>query len=79
MGRKLRKLGFVSIILLALMVLSLQTALAQAYPTKPIKIVVPSRAGGGHDLTFRAVTSVAADYLGQPVIVQLKPGGGGAI
>ena len=56
-----------------------ESASAQAFPSKPITLIVPSRAGGGHDLTFRAVTSVAADYLGQPIIIQLKPGGGGAI
>ena len=52
---------------------------AQEYPTKPIVLVIPMGAGGSHDLTARAVTSVAVDYLGQPFIIQLKPGGGGAI
>lgn len=52
---------------------------AQEYPTKPVTLVIPFGAGGSHDLTARAVTSVGADYLGQPVLVQLKPGGGGAI
>ena len=49
------------------------------FPTKPVTLIVPVGAGGSHDLTARAVTSVAATYLGQPIIVQLKPGGGGAI
>jgi len=49
------------------------------FPTKPVTLIVPVGAGGSHDLTARAVTSVATTYLGQPVIVQLKPGGGGAI
>jgi len=52
---------------------------AQEYPAKPVTIVIPMGAGGSHDLTMRAVASVAADYLGQPIIIQLKPGGGGAI
>jgi len=52
---------------------------AQDFPTKPVILVIPFGAGGSHDLTARAVTSVAADYLGQPMLVQLKPGGGGAI
>jgi tripartite-type tricarboxylate transporter receptor subunit TctC len=56
-----------------------QGVLAQEYPTKPVALVIPSPAGGASDLTFRAVTSVAADYLGQPVLNQLKPGGIGAI
>ncbi len=52
---------------------------AQDYPTKPVTLVNPMGAGGSHDLTIRAVVSVAPDYLGQPVIVQIKSGGGGAI
>jgi len=52
---------------------------AQEFPTKPVTLVIPFGAGGSHDLTARAVTSVAADYLGQPMLVSLKPGGGGAI
>jgi tripartite-type tricarboxylate transporter receptor subunit TctC len=49
------------------------------FPTKPVTLIIPVGAGGSHDLTARAVTSAAMNYLGQPVIVQLKPGGGGAI
>jgi tripartite-type tricarboxylate transporter receptor subunit TctC len=49
------------------------------FPSKPVTLIIPVGAGGSHDVTARAVTSVAATYLGQPVIVQLKPGGGGAI
>jgi tripartite-type tricarboxylate transporter receptor subunit TctC len=42
-------------------------------------MVIPVGAGGSHDLTARAVISVAVDYLGQPILIQLKPGRGGAI
>jgi tripartite-type tricarboxylate transporter receptor subunit TctC len=66
-------------ILLPLMLLGPQLIQAQDFPTKPVTLVIPFGAGGSHDLTARAVTSVAADYLGQPMLVQLKPGGGGAI
>ena len=54
-------------------------AAEKEFPSKPVTLIVPVGAGGSHDVTARAVTSVAATYLGQPVIVQLKPGGGGAI
>jgi tripartite-type tricarboxylate transporter receptor subunit TctC len=54
-------------------------AWAQEYPSKPITMVNPMGAGGSHDLTMRAIASVANDYLGQPIIVQIKSGGGGAI
>lgn len=68
-----------SFILLALSLVGYPTVQAQEYPMKPITLVNPMGAGGSHDLTMRAVASVASDYLGQPVIVQIKAGGGGAI
>jgi tripartite-type tricarboxylate transporter receptor subunit TctC len=54
-------------------------ATAQEFPTKPVELVLPYAAGGSHDLTARAVASVAHEYLGQPLLVVLKPGGGGAV
>jgi tripartite-type tricarboxylate transporter receptor subunit TctC len=60
-------------------VLSSQTVLSQEFPTKPVTLVIPSGAGSATDLFMRAVTSVATDYLGQPIISKLVPGGGGAI
>lgn len=55
------------------------TAAAQEFPAKPIELVLPYGPGGSHDLTARAVASVAHQYLGQPLLVVLKPGGGGAV
>jgi len=52
---------------------------AQDFPTKPIELVIPFGPGGSHDLTARALVSVAHQYLGQPLVVVLKPGGGGAV
>ncbi|TAK07936.1 tripartite tricarboxylate transporter substrate binding protein [bacterium] len=54
-------------------------ATAQEFPTKPIELIVPYAPGGSHDLTARALTSMAHQYLGQPMLVVLKPGGGGAV
>ena len=64
---------------LALFAFSIPMTFAQDFPTKPITLVIPSRAGGGHDLTFRAVVSAASQYLKQPIIIRLEPGGLGAI
>jgi tripartite-type tricarboxylate transporter receptor subunit TctC len=71
---------------LTLVLVSLTAALpgglaveAQDFPTKPIELVLPYGPGGSHDLTARAVASVAHTYLGQPLLVVLKPGGGGAV
>ncbi|HEY7363252.1 MAG TPA: tripartite tricarboxylate transporter substrate binding protein [Methylomirabilota bacterium] len=55
------------------------TASAQEFPSKPIELVIPFGPGGSHDLTARAVASVAHSHLGQPLLVVLKPGGGGAV
>ncbi len=54
-------------------------AVAQEFPAKPIELVIPYGPGGSHDLTARALASVAHRYLGQPLVVALKPGGGGAV
>lgn len=54
-------------------------ARAQAYPAKPIRILVPFAAGGPTDLMARAVGKSLATSMGQPVIIENKPGGGGVI
>ena len=65
-------------LLAALALVTPAPAFAQAYPTKPVELVVPFTAGGGTDLISRLV----ADYIGkkwnQPILVVNKPGGGGA-
>jgi tripartite-type tricarboxylate transporter receptor subunit TctC len=53
------------------------TAVAQNFPTQPIKLVVPFAPGGGNDLLARALAPRMAEILGQPVIVDNKPGAGG--
>jgi tripartite-type tricarboxylate transporter receptor subunit TctC len=49
-------------------------AAAQAYPTRPVKIVVPATPGGAIDLIARAVGEKMTGSLGQPVVVENKPG-----
>jgi tripartite-type tricarboxylate transporter receptor subunit TctC len=49
------------------------------FPTKPVTIVVGYSAGGSTDLQARIIASVADQYLGQPVVISVKPGGGGAV
>jgi len=51
-------------------------AQAQAYPSKPIRIVVPYGAGGGIDVISRQVGERLSQRLGQPVLIDNRPGGG---
>lgn len=52
---------------------------AAEFPAKPITLVIPFVPGGTTDLTARAIASAARKYLGQPVICENKPGGGGSV
>ena len=54
-------------------------AAAQAWPDKPIRIVVPAPPGGSIDVVARILADAMQPGLGQPVIVDNKPGGLGAI
>lgn len=55
------------------------TSMAQVYPTKPIKLIVPYSAGGTADAATRAVAAHLSTALGQPAIVENKPGASGII
>ncbi len=57
----------------------ISTAQAAAYPDRPIKIIMPWAAGGGGDVLVRAISPALAQRLGQPVIVDNRPGAIGTI
>ncbi len=64
---------------LALAALLPLTAHGQEYPTKPVRLIVPFAPGGVMDLTARSIASPLGEALGQAVVVENRPGGGGNI
>jgi len=67
-------------ILAGLLVSLLVTAaLAQGYPAKPIRLIIPFAAGGGNDNVARLVGKSLSDSLGQPLVIDNRPGAGGVL
>ncbi|RYG14169.1 MAG: tripartite tricarboxylate transporter substrate binding protein, partial [Burkholderiales bacterium] len=58
----------------ASLVWPVQVHAQDAYPSKPIRVVVPFVAGGAIDVAVRAMTDKAAAAIGQPMLVDAKPG-----
>src|ERR671937_3103671 len=52
---------------------------AQPYPAKPIHLIVPFPPGGGNDTVARAIAQQLTPDLGQPVVIDNRPGAGGAV
>ena len=65
--------------LLAFSVLAASSAMAQTYPSKPIRWLVPYPAGGGSDFLARTIGQQLSMQVGQPVIVDNKPGANTAV
>lgn len=65
--------------LLAFSVLAASSAMAQTYPSKPIRWLVPYPAGGGSDFLARTIGQQLSTQVGQPVIVDNKPGANTAV
>ena len=66
-------------ILLASLALAVPVALAQGYPAKPLRLIVPFSAGGSSDVLARGVAKQLAEQIGEPVVVENRAGAGGMI
>jgi tripartite-type tricarboxylate transporter receptor subunit TctC len=66
-------------IFLANPVLFATGCLAQDYPTRPVRIIVPFGAGGPADVTARLIGNILQEKFGQPFVVEDRPGAGGVI
>lgn len=73
------KKGIINLISVAVMSLGAGVVCSQDYPNKPIRIIVPATAGGNTDFMARAIGQKLTESLGQPVVVDYRPGGGGNI
>jgi tripartite-type tricarboxylate transporter receptor subunit TctC len=71
---------YAAVLSFAALQLLASSAWAQAaWPNKPIKFIVPFASGGANDLLARAAAEGAAKVLGQPVVIENKPGAGGTL
>ena len=75
----LRHLLAKSILLALSFVLAPAALAADAFPSKPIQVVIPTKPGGGTDITGRTLAEEAGKILGQKVVIVNKPGAGGSI
>ena len=77
--RKLVKAGLVGGGLLGLGLESFAVSAQQTFPSQPIKLYVAFSAGGPTDITMRVLADNASKIIGQPIVVENKPGAGGTL
>ncbi len=68
-----------SVLACALMTATVPQAQAQTFPTKPIRMVNPAAPGGNSDVFFRLLQPKMTELLGQPVVMDYRPGAGGTV
>src|SRR5262249_24617643 len=78
-GHAMFRSSIVLIVAAAALVAAPLTARAQAFPSRPITLIIPWPAGGVPDTQYRVLADIAGKQLGQPIIVENKPGGVGTL
>jgi tripartite-type tricarboxylate transporter receptor subunit TctC len=67
------------VLIFALAIAAASNAYSQAFPTKPIRMVNPAAPGGNSDVFFRLLQPKMSEALGQPVVMDYRPGAGGTV
>jgi len=75
----MKKAMFAALLAGAMLAVPAASVLAQSFPSKPIRIIVPYPPGGAVDVFGRAIGQKLSERIGQPVIIENKPGAGGNI
>ncbi|MGA2568707.1 MAG: tripartite tricarboxylate transporter substrate binding protein [Pseudolabrys sp.] len=63
----------------AILIAAIASANAQQYPDRPIRVISPYPAGSASDTVTRVVLDQVSQLIGQPMVIELKPGAGGAV
>ena len=75
----MKRLTLLRLFLAALAAVTITSAFAQSYPTKPVRVIIPFPPGGTLDALGRALAQKLSDQMGQQFVVENKPGGNGII
>src|SRR5205814_6594672 len=79
-GNGKMRTGFTAFIhIAALLALGTGSGLAQNYPTKPIRILIAQAPGSATDVISRVVGHRLSEALGQPIVIETRPGAGGVV
>ena len=79
MNRRLFHVASCSVTVATALLLAVSHVIAQAYPQKPVRMLLPFPPGGGTDTLARIILPKLAEVVGQPIVIDYRPGAGGTI